>query len=124
MPEIRRSNETCKEAKESPFHSMIARFRESKLGAVLSLISALTVMGCASELKQLKKEGCDNYRASSFKDNKTGRHGFKEIVVYPSGSGEDGYRCVVKPECQSISKDEKKPEPKDCVDWSEPCEKL
>lgn len=122
MSEIPHSNETCRTSRKSPFHSLIARFRKSKLGAVLSLISTLAVTGCAPELRQLKKESCDNYRASSFSDSKN--HGYKEIIVYPTDSIEDGYRCVVKPECQSISKDEKKPEPKDCVDWPEPCEKL
>jgi len=121
MSEIPRSNETCKAPRKSPFHSLIARFRKSKLGAVLSLISTLAVTGCAPELRRLKPT--DDHRARTHR-NADGTHGFDEIVVYPASSPDKEFRCVIKPECRSMSKDEKKPDPKDCVDWSKPCKEL
>lgn len=120
MSEISHSNEACKAAKKSPSYSLIARFRESKLGAVFSLISALVVTGCAPELRRLKPT--DDHRARTHR-NADGTHGFDEIVVYPTSSPDKEFRCVIKPECRELGKDEKRPEPKDCVDWSEPCEK-
>jgi len=124
MSEVLHLNEACMVPRKNPFHSLIARFRKSKLGAVLSLISALAVTGCASELKFFKKGDCESYMARTAGDSKT--HGYKEVIVYPLKSKDPdkkGYRCAVMPKCQGLDKKKELPEPKDCVNWSQPCER-
>ena len=123
MPEVQRSAETNDHFSEDPNFSLICRLLKSRYTRIFALLlMTMGIIGCARESKLLRKESCENYNARTYRDS-SGTHGYKKIIVYPTDSIEDGYRCVVKPECQNLNKDEEKPDPKDCVDWSKPCKK-
>lgn len=90
---------------------------------IVLLLIAMSNIHCASDSRLLRQENAGDYRARTYRD-KSGAHGYKEIVVFPTDSPGKEYRCLIKPECLKLGKDHAKPEPQDCVDWSEPCEGL
>jgi hypothetical protein len=89
---------------------------------VLLLFAMLSIQ-CAPESRLLRQENARDFRARTYRD-RSGAHGYKEIVVFPENFPNKEYRCVIKTGCLKLDKDKVKPEPQDCVDWSEPCEEL
>ena len=87
------------------------------------LLLAMVSIHCAPKSRLLGKESAADYRARTYRDS-SGAHGYKEIVIFPADSPDKEYRCTIKTECLKLDKDNEKPEPQDCVDWSEPCEEL
>ena len=123
MPEIRHSAEINDSLNEGPNFGLICTLLKSRSARIFTfLLMSMGIIGCASKSRLLRQENCDDYRARTYR-NADGTHGFSEIVVFPTDSSEE-FRCTIKPECLKLKEDEKKPDPKDCVDWSEPCEEL
>jgi hypothetical protein len=104
-------------------HRLVCHLIKSRFTRIFALLFlAMLSIHCA-ESRLLRKENAKDYRARTYRD-RSGAHGYKQIVVFPTGSTGKEYRCHIKPECLKLDKDEEKPEPQDCVDWSEPCEEL
>ena len=123
MLEIQRSSETNDNLNESPRFDWLCALLNSRYTRIFAfLLLAMGSADCASERIHLRQDQCDDYRARTHR-NSDGTHGFDEIVVFPLNSTKE-FRCAIKPECRKLGKDEKKPEPKDCIDWSKPCVEL
>lgn len=114
MPEIQRSVETNDNLRES----LIFGFTRNRI--FLLLLLAMVSAGCASKFKYFTQDECRDYNAITYKEGKSGKHGYKKIFVF-SDDGE--HLCNIKERCEEFEEDEEKPEPEDCIDFSKPCEK-
>lgn len=123
MPEVQQPVETNDNLIEVPRFDLIRVLLKSRFTRIFALLlMTMGSTGCA-ELRLLKKGDCENYNARTYRKS-DGTHGYSEILVYhPTDSIKDGHRCAIIPDCQDLDKEKKLPEPKDCVDWSQPCER-
>ena len=116
MPEIQHSSEANDNLSESRlFNSKLFR---AIIFVLLTKGVVLLTEGCAPESRYFKRT--DPHRAMTYR-NSDGTHGYRKIDILPEDSPGKEFRCVVKPECRKLNKDEEKPEPEDCVDLSKPC---